>query len=80
MQDYKFKLAPFQNTHFSEEEKEIRLSACLEDTRSEFEEATVTLENDILNISAQNLSENECLKRFKNVLAKGGLSLSAQPL
>ncbi|WP_146017994.1 MULTISPECIES: hypothetical protein [Pseudomonas] len=80
MQDYKFKLAPFQNMHFSEEEKEIRLSACLEDARSEFEEAIVTLENDVLSISAQNLSEDECLKRFRNILTKGGLSLSAQPL
>ncbi|WP_312931481.1 hypothetical protein [Pseudomonas sp.] len=83
MQDYKFRLIPFQNMHFSEEEAEARFVACLEDTRDGFGEATVTLEDSILCISVKNkneLSEEDCLKRFKEILVNGSLSLSAQPL
>ncbi|MNC53772.1 hypothetical protein D3C75_1032110 [compost metagenome] len=83
MQDYKFRLTPFQNMHFSEEETEARFSACVEDARNGFEEATVTLENDVLCISVKSkddLSEDECLKRFKDILINGNLSLFAQPL
>jgi len=83
MKSYKFELTPFQNMHFSEEEVEARLNACLEDARNGFEEATVTLENNILCISVESkdaLSEEDCLKRFKEVLVHGGLSLFARPL
>lgn len=83
MQDYKFKLAPFQNMHFSEDEKEARFNACLEDARNDFEEATVTLEDDVLCISAKSkdiLSEEDCLKRFRDILINGSLQLSAQRL
>lgn len=83
MQDYKFQLIPFQNMHFSEDEAKARFIACLEDTRNGFEEAIVTLEDDVLSISVKNkdeLSEEDCLKRFREILIKGSLSLFAKPL
>lgn len=83
MLDYKFKLSPFQNMYLSEEEKEARFDACLEDAKNGFETATVTLDDDILSISVNSkdqLSEDECLKRFKDILINGSLSLSAKPL
>lgn len=83
MLHYKFKLSPFQNMNFSQEEKEARFSACLEDAKNGFEAATVTLDNDILSISVgseDQLSKSECLKIFKEILVNGSLSLFAQPL
>lgn len=83
MQDYKFKLIPFQNMDWSEEEKEARLIACLEDARNGFDAATVTLDDDVLSISVgskDELSEDECLNKFKNILIDGSLSLFAQRL
>jgi hypothetical protein len=83
MQNYKFELAPFQNMHFSEEEIEARIIACLEDARNGFEEATVTLEDNVLCISVDSkdaLSEEDCKNRFRKVLIDGNLSLSGRPL
>lgn len=83
MQDYKFKLTPFQNMHFSEDEKEARFNACLEDARNKFEQATVTLEDDVLCITVEDkdkLSEDDCLNQFREVLVNGSLYLFAQPL
>jgi len=83
MQDYKFRLTPFQNMHFSEEEKEARFNACLEDARNGFDSAAVTLDDDVLTISVKSkndLSKEECLKMFREVLINGGLSLFAEPL
>lgn len=83
MQNYQFKLSPFQNMHWSEEEKEARLKACLEDAKNGFEAADVTLDGVILTISVNSkgdMSKEECLKRFKDVLINGSLSLFAEPL
>lgn len=83
MQSYKFELTPFQNMHLSEDEAEARINACLEDTRNGFEEATVTLEDNVLCISVESkdtLSEEDCLQRFKEILINGNLSLFARPL
>lgn len=83
MLDYKFKLSPFKNMYFSEEEKEARFNACLEDARNGFETATVTLDEDVLSISVSSkddLSEEDCLKRFKDILIDGSLSLFAERL
>lgn len=83
MLDYKFKLSPFQNMHFSQEEKEVRFNACLEDVKNGFEAATVTLDDDVLSISVgskDQLSEGDCLKRFKEILVNSNLCLFAQPL
>lgn len=83
MQSYKFELTPFQNMQFSREEAEARINACLEDARNGFEEATVTLEDNVLRISVESkdtLSEEDCLKRFKEILINGNLSLFARPL
>lgn len=83
MQDYQFKLLPFQNMYWSEEEKEARLNACFEDARNGFDAADVKIDGDILTISVNDevdMSKEECLKRFKDVLIKGSLSLFAEPL
>ena len=83
MQSYKFELTPFQNMHLSKEEAEARINACLEDARNGFEEATVTLEDNVLCISVEStdiLSEEDCLKRFREILINDSLSLFARPL
>lgn len=83
MQSYKFELTPFQNMNFSKEEAEARINACLEDARNGFEEATVTLEDNVLCISVESkdtFSEDDCLKRFKEILINGNLSPFAKPL
>ena len=83
MQDYKFRLAPFQNVDFSEDEKEARFIACLEDARNKFEQATVTLEDDVLCITVKTkdeLPEDDCVNKFREVLVDGSLYLFAEPL
>jgi hypothetical protein len=83
MLNYEFKLASFQNVYWSEEEEEARFKACLDDASKGFEGAVVTLDGDILKISVSSeseLSQEECLKRFKDILIGGGLSLFAKPL
>nr|WP_314549211.1 hypothetical protein [uncultured Pseudomonas sp.] len=83
MQDYKFKLIPFQNMDWSEEEKEARLRACLEDAKNGFDAATVTLDDDVLSISVgskDELSAEECRERFKSILVNGSLFLFAEQL
>ena len=83
MLNYEFALIRFHNMDWSEEEKEARLRACLEDAKNGFDAATVTLDGNVLSISVDSkdeLSEDDCLKRFKDILINGSLSLFAQRL
>lgn len=83
MRTYKFRLSPFQNLQLSKEEAELRFNACLEDAKSGFETATVTLEDDVMSISVGNnddLSAEECRERFKSILVNGSLFLFAEQL
>lgn len=80
---YSFTLHPFTKDDLSQDEFEMKLRACMEDTAQQFETADVSLNDNTISISVSNgdeLTAKDCKERFKRILQQDSICLGANPL